>query len=104
MHKIKLFNKLVRDKIPAIIRRQGEMPTTKILTDQAYSNALKEKLSEEVLEFQDSESLEELADILEVVYAIASQLGSNQQELEEIRLTKRSARGGFEEKIATVQV
>ncbi len=98
MNETKTFNKLVRDKIPEIIKSHGKTPTTRILSEKEYFIALKEKLEEETNEFQESESLEELADVLEVVFALASHLGSDQRKLEEIRLKKQLERGAFEER------
>lgn len=97
------YNKLVRDKIPEIIKKKGNIPLTKILSEKEYFIALKAKLTEEMDEFKESESLEELADILEVVFALASHSGSNQAELEKLRLEKQNERGGFEEKILLLE-
>ena len=65
-------NKLVRDNIPAIIQRHGEAPITRTLETAEYQDALRRKLHEEVAEFCATGHLEELADILEVVYALAA--------------------------------
>ena len=65
-----LYNKLVRDKIPEIIAQQGESANIRILSDKAYTAALEQKLDEETAEFHKEKNLEELADILEVVYAL----------------------------------
>ncbi|MEM8860036.1 MAG: nucleoside triphosphate pyrophosphohydrolase [Chloroflexota bacterium] len=96
---IQVFNKLVRDKIPEIISADGRTPVTSELNDTEYVQALKNKLNEEVAEFQDSDSLEELADILEVVYALAKACGSDQTQIENIRMEKTDKRGGFVKKI-----
>ena len=98
------YNKLVRDKIPQIIRASGKNPITKILSQGDLVKALKEKLKEECEEFEESETLEELADISEVVIALANILGSNQDELEETMATKRSTNGGFQEGIFLLEV
>lgn len=94
-----VYNKLVRDKIPEMIRRQGETPHTRILDQDEYTAHLEEKLDEEVAEFRRDRNLEELADILEVVYALAEDLGYTQQELEAVYDRKHDARGGFRERI-----
>ena len=93
------FNKLVRDNIPAIIEAQGETPVTRILEDGEYRRCLERKLDEEVAEFHESGSLEELADILEVVFALAEADGHSKEELMAAYQTKRDARGGFSKKI-----
>lgn len=92
--------KLVRDRIPDIIHKNGE--TCKILylvTDQEYEEALLEKFHEEVTEYQLDRTLEELADILEVISAIAELKHSSLEEINQIRLQKVLNRGGFEKRI-----
>ena len=92
--------KLVRDKIPDIIMNDGKVPTTIILIDDSeYNSALIEKLYEEVQEFNEARSAEELADILEVVYALGNFLGCTEFDLNTIRIKKRIERGGFEKKV-----
>lgn len=92
------YNKLVRDKIPEMIRDQGEIPHIRILGDEEYLCRLEAKLDEEVGEFHRDRNPEELADILEVVYALADSIGSR-EELAEIYAKKHAARGGFEKRI-----
>ena len=103
MDEIKKFNKLVRDKIPDIIRSDGKCPSTEILSGNEYFSALKQKLIEETKEFHESEALEELADILEVVYSLSSCLGADPNKLEEIRHKKKLERGGFSERIFLIE-
>jgi predicted house-cleaning noncanonical NTP pyrophosphatase (MazG superfamily) len=92
--------KLVRDKIPEIIRAKGELPSTRIAKGAEYQSLLLAKLSEEVLEFIASDGDPgELADILEVVIALADGLGIGQQELERLRAKKAAERGGFSQGI-----
>ena len=94
-----VYNKLVRDKIPEMIHAQGETPHTRILEQPEYTACLEAKLDEEVLEYHKERNLEELADILEVVYALAEDLGHTRQELEAICDRKQEARGGFRDRI-----
>lgn len=96
------YNKLVRDRIPGIIRAQGEMPNIRILEDDEYTRHLERKLDEEVSEFHDGKNLEELADILEVVYALAENLGHRQEELLEAYRIKHQERGGFLDRILLI--
>jgi predicted house-cleaning noncanonical NTP pyrophosphatase (MazG superfamily) len=96
-------NKLVRDKIPEIITKRGDKPVTQILGTDAYRRELRRKLQEEVAEFCESGKVEELADILEVVYALAVAEGASQFELEEMRKRKRRERGGFDQRIFLVE-
>ena len=94
---MKVYNKLVRDKIPQIIEANGQKAQLKILEDDAYLASLEEKLNEEVGEYHRDKNLEELADILEVVYALADEIGSR-EELMAIFDKKHQARGGFEKR------
>ncbi len=93
------YHKLVRDNIPALIESKGEKVVTHSAEDKEYEEKLSEKLNEEVMEFNSDRTVEELADILEVVYAIGDYRGISKDTLEEIRLKKREARGGFEKRI-----
>lgn len=96
------FNKLVRDRIPDIIRAQGQEPVTRILTEEEYLLCLERKLDEETQEFHQSRQLEELADILEVVCALAQALGHSPEELLRVYRQKHEARGGFEKRILLI--
>lgn len=94
-----MLPKLVRDKIPDIIASEGKQAEVTIATPTEYRKLLRDKLMEEVAEFLESEDLEELADILEVVLAIASDLGSGVTELERLRTDKVAKRGGFRNRV-----
>ena len=93
------MGKLVRDKIPQIIEASGETPITRILERDEYLACLETKLDEEVREFHESKAPEELADILEVVYALAEAHGCSRERLLDIYTKKNAARGGFEKRI-----
>lgn len=99
----KTYNKLVRDKIPKIIEASGNTCTTRILSDEEYIDMLDKKLNEECAEYQDDKNIEELADMLEVIYAIAKAKGTSIEELEKVRLEKAEKRGGFDEKILLIE-
>jgi len=94
-----VFNKLVRDKIPEIITANGQTPFIRTLDEDEYQVQLHKKLQEEVSEYLEDVNTEELADILEVVYALGTQLGVTSEELEQLRLQKALKRGGFEKRI-----
>lgn len=96
------YNKLVRDKIPDIIKTQGETPIIKILNDKEYIEELNKKLIEETNEYQQTKEIEELADILEVIYSISEARGYSQNDLLEIYQQKHEKRGGFSKKIFLV--
>lgn len=93
-----IYNKLVRDKIPEIICAQGNTCETAVLEDEEYIRMLEAKLSEELGEYQESKSLEELADLLEVMEAVVAARGWTWEQLTKIKEAKRAKRGGFEEK------
>ena len=93
------YHKLVRDKIPALIEAQGETHNIRILSDEEYTRCLEDKLDEEVREYREDKNLQELADILEVIYALAENQGYTREELMSEYMRKHEARGGFSEKI-----
>ncbi len=97
-------NKLVRYKIPDIIKFSGKQAVTHVLTDEEYLVELDRKLSEECAEYQADKSLEEMADVLEVLYAIAAAHGYSVEELERVRAEKSEKRGGFADKIFLEEV
>lgn len=96
------YEKLVRDRIPEIIAANGEKPVTRILDDTEYRRCLERKLDEEAAEYRESGELAELADILEVVYALCEAQGHSLEELEALCRQKREERGGFSKKIFLV--
>ncbi|MDX8044375.1 nucleoside triphosphate pyrophosphohydrolase [Gracilibacillus sp. S3-1-1] len=103
------YNKLVRDKIPDILNNKGLAYNLKRLNeDKQYAFALKEKFQEEWDEYvnanNDKEALAELADLLEVIYALSALHNSTNEELDDIRKQKYNDRGGFEQKYILVDV
>jgi predicted house-cleaning noncanonical NTP pyrophosphatase (MazG superfamily) len=97
------YPKLVRDKIPAIIERDGQVATTHIAGDSEYINFLLAKLVEEASELKDTESpdhqKEELADVREVLGALQKALGFSEDVLKRVQASKFDERGGFEGRI-----
>lgn len=91
--------KLVRDKIPEIIKNSNNVPKTHVANNEEYWKELKAKLLEEVNEFLEDNNFEELADIQEVLYAIYDFKGLSRNDVELIRSKKESERGGFKDKI-----
>lgn len=103
MEKI-IYNKLVRDRIPEIIEKSGKKSVTEKLEEKTYIKMLEIKLSEELDEYLASSDIEELADLMEVIYALSEAKGISVTELEKIRVKKSQERGGFSEKILLKEV
>jgi len=104
MKKHTVYNKLVRDKIPEIIEASGKTCVTEVLPNDVYIQALDAKLSEELAEYQQSKSLEELADLLEVMGAVVKARGYTWDDLTRVRKEKRAQRGAFEQRIFLKEV
>ena len=96
---VKIYHKLVRDKIPEIIESDGKKCVTRALSQEEYLKELRRKLDEEVQEYHESGDHEELADILDVVYALAASTGCTEERLNAIRREKAQKRGGFSKRI-----
>jgi predicted house-cleaning noncanonical NTP pyrophosphatase (MazG superfamily) len=103
-----VYNKLVRDRIPQVIEGTGKHYSTRILDEEEYINELKNKSFEELNEYvnakNDNEAIEELADILEIIHALARYHGANFERVEQIRKEKSEKRGGFKERIFLIEV
>ena len=98
------YHKLVRDRIPEIIEADGKTCVWETLSQEDYIRLLDEKLNEELSEYQESKSLEELADLLEVMQAVVKARGWTLEELEQVRAEKAAKRGGFDKKILLKEV
>jgi len=98
------YNKLVRDKIPEIIAADGRVAICEILSIGAYLELLDAKLNEELAGYQVDKSIDELADLLEVIYAVVNAHGYSLEQLEQIRAEKAEKRGAFEKKIFLKEV
>lgn len=96
---MKVYHKLVRDRIPEIIEASGSTCVCSILSQEDYLAALDKKLTEELEEYQQSKSMEELADLLEVMHAVAQARGSSMAQIEAIRIRKAAERGAFDRRI-----
>lgn len=94
-----VYNKLVRDRIVEIIEDDGKVAVFRTLGPEEMEDCLQSKLQEEVAEFLEAGTLDELADIIEVIYALASNRGCNREELDSIRESKTHKRGGFTQRV-----
>ena len=100
----KIYHKLVRDRIPEIIAADGKTCVCETLSDEDYLYLLDQKLNEELAEYQESKSLEELADLLEVMQAVVKARGWTMEDLERMRTEKATKLGGFEKKVLLKEV
>lgn len=96
---LKKYNKLVRDKIPQIIEEEGRRAVYHKLPDEEYLSALEIKLDEEIQEYKADKNLEEMADVLEVLFALCKARGYSINDLMEKKDEKALIRGGFDEKL-----
>jgi predicted house-cleaning noncanonical NTP pyrophosphatase (MazG superfamily) len=101
---MKIYNKLVRDKIPEVIERSGKKFDIHTASKEEYAKLLEEKLKEEVNEYLKDKNLEELSDVMEVLIGLANMLGYSEEELMKKRLEKFEDRGGFKEGIVLERV
>lgn len=103
-----IYNKLVRDKILEVIEAKGLSYHARILEPSELIKAIKAKMIEEATEFYEAQhkedSVEELADIMELIHMAIGVLGVSFEELEATRVHKKKARGGFEKGIYLIDV
>ncbi|OJD58706.1 phosphoribosyl-ATP pyrophosphohydrolase [Bacillus sp. N35-10-4] len=97
------YNKLIRNKIPQIIKANGKTPTTRILSEDEYIKEICKKTEEELTEYLEATTkehkLEELSDLLELINALAEYEGATLEEIDKIRRKKAEERGGFQNRI-----
>ena len=101
---MKVYNKLVRDKIPAVIEASGKKFDIRKANKEEHYKLLETKLKEEVNEFLEDKNLEELADVMEVLFGLAENMGYSEEDLVKKRIEKREERGGFREGIVLESV
>lgn len=96
---VREYGKLVRDRIPEVVERNGETPVVHVAEGEEYDRRLREKLTEEAEEYRESGDPEELADVLAVVHAIREREGLSEERLQELRAETAAERGRFEDGI-----
>lgn len=102
--KVTNYNKLVRDKIPQIIKDSGKECICETLSDEEYIRMLNEKLVEEAKEYIKTGDIEELADMGEVMHAILDYKNTSLEEFQKVRMEKLQAHGGFKDRILLKEV
>jgi predicted house-cleaning noncanonical NTP pyrophosphatase (MazG superfamily) len=100
---MKVYDKLVRDRIPEVIASRGGTCSTRVADTEEYGRRLIEKLHEEVEEFTRDKNAEELADILEVIRALCSHFGFDPKEVETLRAKKELERGSFKRRLVLME-
>lgn len=98
------YNKLVRDRIPEIIEKSGKRSVVEILGSEAYKKYMDEKLGEELQEYLSSDSVDELADLVEVIYAILKYKDTTISDFENKRMKKAEERGAFDKRLLLKEV
>lgn len=100
----KTYYKLVRDRIPEIIEENGQVCVTQVLNPEEYLEMVDAKLDEELVEYHKDQNLEELADLMEVIYAAAEARGFTREQLERVRAEKEIQRGAFRKRLLLLEV
>ena len=100
----KSYNKLVRDKVPELIKESGRQYKIKKLDDKEFYNALIDKIIEEIEEFRLSDNEEEIADIYEILDHLVKLNEYEPMHIDYLRLIKREARGSFDERVFLLEV
>ena len=98
------YQKLVRDRIPEIIEMQGNRCVVRMLDQEEYLKMVDAKLDEELAEYHKDQNLEELADLMEVIYAAAEARGYTREQLETVRAEKEAERGAFRKRLLLLEV
>ena len=96
---MKVYDKLVRDRIPEIIESSGNKCEVEVVSNEIALEYLYKKLNEEVSELLEDKNLDEIADVIEVLFAIGSKYGYSEEDVLNRRNEKKDARGGFEDNI-----
>ncbi|EOO40974.1 nucleoside triphosphate pyrophosphohydrolase [Bacillus mycoides] len=102
------YNKLIRNKLPQIIKSNGKTPKIRILPEDEYIKEICKKTQEELTEYLEADTkehkLEELSDLLELINALAEYEGTTLKEINNIRKKKAKERGGFQNRVFLIEV
>lgn len=100
---MKIYNKLVRDKIPDIIKEEGRNVKTKVLNENEYIEELNKKLQEEVSEYLKDNNVEELVDIVQFIYSLLDVRKFSMEKFENMRQQKNINNGAFKERLFLIE-
>ena len=107
MKKVVRYDKLIRDRIPEIIKEAGWLPTVKILKKSEFLNAIKKKVFEEAGELIQSKDkkgiVDEIVDIQELLDVLAAEIKLTKSELKKLQADKRKKRGGFKKRLFLIK-
>lgn len=107
MKKVVKYNKLIRDRIPEIIKEAGWKPTVRTLKKSEFLNAVKKKVFEEAGELIQSKDkkgiIDEIVDIQELLDVLASEIGLTELEVKKLQAAKRKKRGGFRKRLFLIK-
>lgn len=107
MKKIIKYNKLIRDRIPEIIKKAGWKPTIRKLRKEEFLNALKKKVSEETRELNRAKDkkgiINEIVDIQEILDALTSEIKLTKPHIKKLQSIKRKKRGGFKKRLFLIE-
>lgn len=107
MKKVIKYNKLIRDRIPKIIKEAGWLPTVRTLKKSEFLNELKKKVSEEAKELIQSKDkkgiIDEIVDIQELLDILISEVGLTKREAKKFQAAKRKKRGGFKKRLFLIK-
>lgn len=101
---MKVYDKLVRDRIPEIIEASGKSCEIEVVSDDVALNYLYKKLNEEVVELLEDKNLDEICDVMEVLFAIGEKYGYSESEVLDRRNNKKDTRGGFDDNLVLKSV
>lgn len=96
---MKVYDKLVRDRIPEIIESSGNKCEIEVVSDEVALEYLYKKLNEEVSELLEDKNLDEIADVMEILFAIGAKYGYSEEDILDRRNEKKYVRGGFEDNL-----
>lgn len=100
----KTYHKLIRDRIPEMIEKNGQTCVTRVMDQREYLEMIDAKLDEELAEYHKDQNLEELADLMEVIFAAAQARGYTIEQLEKVRSEKEAERGAFQKRLLLLEV